>query len=102
MIECLHDQEACKDYDDIFQGAASKERAARDLLKSKRQEMDSVQFMINKVKNAMSVEDLDGQVKFQILFEIYFSDSLPLLIFTCVCFTCHSWTDAQYGAHDRT
>lgn len=40
----------------------SEEKAARNLLRSKRQEMDSAQSEINRVKNAISVEDIDGRV----------------------------------------
>jgi hypothetical protein len=40
----------------------SEEKAARNLLRSKRQEMDSAQSEINRVKNAISVEDIYGRV----------------------------------------
>ncbi|KAF3446951.1 hypothetical protein FNV43_RR12131 [Rhamnella rubrinervis] len=53
----------CKQYDGDVQSALTEERAARELFKSKRHEMDSVQFMINKVKNAISVEDIDGRIR---------------------------------------
>ncbi|CAL9028408.1 unnamed protein product [Prunus brigantina] len=53
----------CKEYFDNFEAARSEERAARDLFKAKRQEMDTVQLMINKVKNAMSVEDMDSKIR---------------------------------------
>ncbi|KAJ9673205.1 hypothetical protein PVL29_023047 [Vitis rotundifolia] len=53
----------CKEYSENFEGALSEERAARDLLKSKFQEMDSVQSVINRVKNAMSVKDIDGRIR---------------------------------------
>lgn len=46
----------------------AEERTARELLRSKRQEMDSVQSMINKVKNAISVEDIGGRVCIQFSF----------------------------------
>lgn len=52
--------------------AVSAERAARDLLKSKRQEMDSVQSTVNRLNNAISVGDIDGKVCFQFSFgDIY-------------------------------
>jgi len=38
------------------------ERAARELLKSKRQEMDSVQSTMNRLNNAISVGDIDSKV----------------------------------------
>ncbi|XP_008237888.1 PREDICTED: uncharacterized protein LOC103336606 [Prunus mume] len=53
----------CKEYFDNFEAARSEERAARDLFKAKRLEMDTVQLMINKVKNAMSVEDMDSKIR---------------------------------------
>ncbi|VVA23157.1 PREDICTED: proton [Prunus dulcis] len=53
----------CKEYFDNFEAARSEERAARDLFKAKRQEMDTLQLMINKVKNAMSVEDMDSKIR---------------------------------------
>ncbi|KAH7523349.1 uncharacterized protein LOC107416050 [Ziziphus jujuba] len=53
----------CKEFDDAVQSALMEERAARDSVKSKRQEVDSVQLMINKVKNAISVEDIDGRIR---------------------------------------
>ncbi|XP_021815571.1 calponin homology domain-containing protein DDB_G0272472 isoform X2 [Prunus avium] len=53
----------CKEYFDNFEAARSEERAARDLFKAKRHEMDTVQLMINKVKNAMSVEDMDSKIR---------------------------------------
>ncbi|XP_052188153.1 uncharacterized protein LOC127798662 [Diospyros lotus] len=44
-------------------GAAKlEERAARGLVRLKRQEIDSVQSVINRVKNAMSVEDIDTRI----------------------------------------
>ena len=58
----FHGQATCKEYFDNFEAARSEERAARDLFKAKRQEMDTLQLMINKVKNAMSVEDMDSKV----------------------------------------
>lgn len=62
LLGCFYGQATCKQYDGDVQSALTEERAARDSFKSKRHEMDSVQFMINKVKNAISVEDIDGRV----------------------------------------
>lgn len=56
----------------MVQSALMEERAARDSVKSKRQEMDSVQLMINKVKNAIAVEDIDGRVTTHSLFLFLF------------------------------
>lgn len=52
----------CVEYHRKFESVKSEERAVRDLFKSKRQEMDSVQSVINKVKNAMSIEDIDNRI----------------------------------------
>ncbi|XP_022982000.1 uncharacterized protein LOC111480984 [Cucurbita maxima] len=54
---------AWKVLSDNLEAAVSEGRAARDLLKSKRQEIDSVQSVITKVKNAMSIGDIDGRVR---------------------------------------
>ncbi|KAF4347493.1 hypothetical protein F8388_010221 [Cannabis sativa] len=54
---------ALKDYSDKVQALLKEERAARDLFKSKRQEMDSAVSEINKVKNALSVGDIDGRIR---------------------------------------
>ncbi|XP_038898868.1 probable GPI-anchored adhesin-like protein PGA55 [Benincasa hispida] len=54
---------AWKVLSDDLEAAVSEGRAARDLLKSKRLEIDSVQSVITKVKNAMSVEDIDGRIR---------------------------------------
>lgn len=62
MLKWLSYQAAWKVLSDNLEAAVSEGRAARDLLKSKRQEIDSVQLVITKVKNAMSVEDIDGRV----------------------------------------
>ncbi|KAG2697990.1 hypothetical protein I3760_07G129900 [Carya illinoinensis] len=52
-----------KEAGDHFKATKLEERAARDLLKSKRQEMDSAQSVINRVKNSISVEDIDGRIR---------------------------------------
>lgn len=62
----------CKAYGENVEAALSEERAARDLLKSKFQEMDSVQSMINRVKNAMSVKDIDGRVSAVFCYLLYY------------------------------
>ncbi|GLU00136.1 hypothetical protein SLE2022_175280 [Rubroshorea leprosula] len=46
----------CKELSDNFEDALSQERAARELLKSKRQEIDSLQ-------SAISIEDIDGRIR---------------------------------------
>lgn len=52
-------QQAQSDYTDTI----SEERAAHRLIRLKRQEIDSVQSVINRVKNAISVEDIDIRIK---------------------------------------
>ncbi|XP_041017693.1 uncharacterized protein LOC121259938 [Juglans microcarpa x Juglans regia] len=52
-----------KESGDHFKATKLEERAARDLLKSKRQEMDSAQSVNNRVKNSISVEDIDGRIR---------------------------------------
>lgn len=61
-MKFFRDQATYKKYSESLEAALAEERAARDLLKSKRQEIDSLQSMITKVKNAISVEDIDGRV----------------------------------------
>ncbi|KAF5204828.1 Proton pump-interactor, partial [Thalictrum thalictroides] len=48
---------------DKFEAARSEERAARDALNAKRREMDSVQSVINRMKNATSIEDIHDRVR---------------------------------------
>ncbi|KAK2988168.1 hypothetical protein RJ640_020650 [Escallonia rubra] len=52
----------CQALGESFEAAKSEERAARRSVKLKRQEIDSVQSVINRVKNAISVEDIDGRI----------------------------------------
>ncbi|KAL5070862.1 hypothetical protein RYX36_021749, partial [Vicia faba] len=54
---------SCKEYGQEFRAAVQEERAARDLLKSKRQEMDSVQSTMNRLNNAISVGDIDSKIR---------------------------------------
>lgn len=54
---------AYKEYAEKLEAAISDERSARELLKSKRQEIDYVQSRINMVKNAISVEDIAGSIR---------------------------------------
>ncbi|KAM5574051.1 hypothetical protein ABKV19_013523 [Rosa sericea] len=53
----------CKEHKLKFEAAISEERAVQEQLKSKRREMDSVQFMINKVKDALSVEEIAKTIR---------------------------------------
>lgn len=45
-----------------YEDALSKARASKRSVKSKRAEIDSIQSVINKVKNAISVEDIDARI----------------------------------------
>ncbi|XP_019460908.1 PREDICTED: calponin homology domain-containing protein DDB_G0272472-like isoform X2 [Lupinus angustifolius] len=51
--ECLQD----------FRAAKSAEQTARNLLKSKRQEMDSVKSTMNRLNNVISVADIDNKIR---------------------------------------
>ncbi|WJX10483.1 Squamosa promoter-binding-like protein [Trifolium repens] len=53
----------CKEYGQEFRAALQEERAARELLKAKRQEMDSVQSTMSRLNNAISVGDIDGKLR---------------------------------------
>ncbi|MCH91180.1 microtubule-associated protein futsch-like, partial [Trifolium medium] len=50
-------------YGQEFRAALQEERAARELLKAKRQEMDSVQSTMSRLNNAISVGDIDGKIR---------------------------------------
>ncbi|KAI4390032.1 hypothetical protein MLD38_002187 [Melastoma candidum] len=52
----------CKESSEKFGAAVLEEKAARELLKSKRQDVDLVQNEINKVKNAMSLSEIDAEI----------------------------------------
>ncbi|PSS17188.1 Proton pump-interactor like [Actinidia chinensis var. chinensis] len=52
----------CQLLENKREAAKSDLRAARRLVKWKRQEIDSVQFVINRVKNASTVEDMDVRI----------------------------------------
>ncbi|TKY69133.1 Proton pump-interactor 1 [Spatholobus suberectus] len=54
---------SCKDCDQEVKAAITASRAARDLLKSKRQEMDSIQSTMDRLNNAISVGDIDGKIR---------------------------------------
>ncbi|XP_037493467.1 uncharacterized protein LOC105635153 [Jatropha curcas] len=53
----------CNECGDCLNAAKSGEAAARELLKAKRKEIDSVLFVINRVKSAFSIEDIDGKIR---------------------------------------
>ncbi|KAK3029004.1 hypothetical protein RJ639_038207 [Escallonia herrerae] len=62
ITRMLLQQANCQALCESFEAAKSEERAARRSVKLKRQEIDSVQSVINRVKNAISVEDIDGRI----------------------------------------
>ncbi|KAH1033949.1 hypothetical protein GLYMA_20G006500v4 [Glycine max] len=62
-IESQTIKASCKDFDQEFRAAIAAHRAARDLLKSKRQEIDSVQSTMNRLNNAISVGDIDDKIR---------------------------------------
>ncbi|KAJ4830907.1 hypothetical protein Tsubulata_039028, partial [Turnera subulata] len=55
----------CKDYYQNYALALSEERAARDLLKAKHKEIDSVKTVINTVKNFTDVEDIGAKIRYR-------------------------------------
>ncbi|XP_076919530.1 uncharacterized protein LOC143580373 [Bidens hawaiensis] len=55
-------RERLKVYNQEFEAAKQKEIAARRVVKAKRQEIEAVQAVINRWKNAMSVEDIDSRI----------------------------------------
>ncbi|XP_016180080.1 proton pump-interactor BIP103 isoform X2 [Arachis ipaensis] len=61
--ESQNKKATCKEYNQEFRAAITAERAARDTLKSKRQEMDLVQATMNRLNNAISVGDIDGKIR---------------------------------------
>ncbi|KAH7566964.1 hypothetical protein JRO89_XS07G0001300 [Xanthoceras sorbifolium] len=62
--DTIHTRRATfKENGENLEAAILEEKAAREMLKSKRQEIDSLQSVINKVKNAISVEDIDGRIR---------------------------------------
>ncbi|GAV65807.1 hypothetical protein CFOL_v3_09321 [Cephalotus follicularis] len=62
-VEVQKKRVTCKEYFENFNTAVSEEKAARDLYKPKRREMDRIQSVINTVKNAMSVEDIVCRIR---------------------------------------
>lgn len=73
-FERYFDQATCKEYGQEVRAAIAEERAARDLLKAKRQEMDSVQSTMNRLNNAISVGDIDSEVCLYFYIFYYFKD----------------------------
>nr|XP_043613851.1 uncharacterized protein LOC122585759 [Erigeron canadensis] len=55
-------RDVLRSHNEAYKAARLEETAARRLVKLKRQEIDSVQDEINRLKNAMSVEDIDGRM----------------------------------------
>nr|GMC72420.1 cingulin-like isoform X2 [Ipomoea batatas] len=52
----------CQHHGVEFEAAKSEERAARKLVRSKRAEIEHLQTAINRVKNAISVEEIDARI----------------------------------------
>uniref|UniRef100_A0A7N0VCN4 Ubiquitin-activating enzyme SCCH domain-containing protein n=1 Tax=Kalanchoe fedtschenkoi TaxID=63787 RepID=A0A7N0VCN4_KALFE len=53
----------CQEFSDDLEAAKLEEKVARDNLKAKRREIDVVQVVIDKVNNAMTVEDIAGSIQ---------------------------------------
>ncbi|XP_058073332.1 uncharacterized protein LOC131222322 isoform X2 [Magnolia sinica] len=52
----------CNEYKEIFEAAKLEEKAARDAVTAKRREMDALQLMINRMKTATSIEEIDEKI----------------------------------------
>uniref|UniRef100_A0A1D1XS90 Cingulin n=1 Tax=Anthurium amnicola TaxID=1678845 RepID=A0A1D1XS90_9ARAE len=52
----------CTEYWRKVEDARKEERAARDAVASKRQEIDSIQSILSKLKNATSISDIDSRI----------------------------------------
>ncbi|CAI9777120.1 unnamed protein product [Fraxinus pennsylvanica] len=52
----------CQTHGIEYEAAKLEDRAARKLVRSKRLEMDSLQSVINRAKNATSIEDIDSRI----------------------------------------
>ncbi|KAG6509336.1 uncharacterized protein LOC121974284 [Zingiber officinale] len=53
----------CNEFWKKFEDEKSEERAARAVVTAKRQQMDSLQLRINKLKNVQSIEELDSKIQ---------------------------------------
>ncbi|XP_010537250.1 PREDICTED: titin homolog [Tarenaya hassleriana] len=53
----------CNEYDAVFKAAIAEEKSARKALQAKRQEIESLQSVINRVKSAVSVDDIDSKIR---------------------------------------
>nr|XP_010927298.1 golgin subfamily A member 6-like protein 22 [Elaeis guineensis] len=60
----VHKKKAtCNEYREKLEAAKAKERAARAAFNAKRQEIESVQSILNKLKNATSIEEIDNKIE---------------------------------------
>ncbi|XP_019456093.1 PREDICTED: titin homolog isoform X2 [Lupinus angustifolius] len=56
-------KDLCNEYRQDYRAAKSAEKTARDLFKSKRQELDSVKSTMNRLNNTISVGDIDNKIR---------------------------------------
>ncbi|MFS8000954.1 hypothetical protein Hanom_Chr13g01184621 [Helianthus anomalus] len=61
-VEIQQKRARLKAHNEAYNAAKTEETAARRLVRLKRQEIDAVQVVINRLKNAMSVEDIGGRI----------------------------------------
>ncbi|GMH09252.1 hypothetical protein Nepgr_011093 [Nepenthes gracilis] len=61
-VEYQKKKAACRELKANLIAARSEERAVRDLVRAKRQEIDSAQSVINRAKDAMTIEDVDSRI----------------------------------------
>ncbi|RWR72765.1 microtubule-associated protein futsch isoform X1 [Cinnamomum micranthum f. kanehirae] len=52
----------CNEYWEKFEMVRQEERAARDAVIAKRRELDSIQLVINRMRNATSIEDIEEKI----------------------------------------
>lgn len=64
-LGCSYEQPDIQALDDKFEAAKSEKRDAMRSVELKRQEIDAVQVVINRVKNAISVQDINNRVSIQ-------------------------------------
>ncbi|CAM8915969.1 unnamed protein product [Rhodiola kirilowii] len=56
-------RDVCMEFNDDLETARLEEKVARDNLKAKRKEIEDAQAVLDKVNNAMTVEEIDGSIR---------------------------------------
>lgn len=90
----FYPQVTCNEFWKKFEEEKAEERAARAAVTTKRQQIDSLQLTINKLKNVHSIEELDSKVRVSGDLGRVFR----LLIFFLFIFSyMFSWSDSNHG-----